>query len=233
MTQRIALITGASRGIGRALAVELARQKTHVIALARTQGALEELDDEITSLGGSATLVPLNLKDYDAFNRLSETILERWGKLDILVGNAGILGELSPLAHIDQSVWDAVMGINVTTNWRLLKSMDLALRLSEAGRVVMITSGAAHSCKSYWGPYSISKAALEALAKTYASETSTTPLRVTLFNPGPVRTNMRKIAMPGEDQSKLPTPQEVASHILPFLSSNWQKTGTLECFQSA
>ncbi len=143
--------------------------------------------------------MPLDLKDFDALDRLGAAIHERWGKLDILLGNAGILGELAPLAHVDQPVWDEVMAINVTANWRLIRSLDPLLRASDAGRAIFVSSGAAHKCTAYWGPYSVSKAALEALVRTYAAETATTPVRVMLVNPGPLRTAMRRAAMPGED----------------------------------
>jgi NAD(P)-dependent dehydrogenase (short-subunit alcohol dehydrogenase family) len=207
---RVALVTGASRGIGRAIALELARAGAHIVALARTQGALEELDDEINAAGSNATLVPVDLKDYPAIDRLGAAIHERWQKLDVLVGNAGILGRLSPLGHIEPKTWDDVMAVNVTANWRLIRALDPLLRLSDAGRAMFMTSGASHRCFAYWGPYSASKAALEALVKTYAAEIATTPLKANLFSPGPTRTRMRAQAMPGEDAETLPTPQEVA-----------------------
>ena len=175
LQDRVAVVTGASRGIGRAAALALAEAGAHVIALARTQGALEELDDQIRGMGGSATLVPVNLKDYPALDRLGAAIHERWGRLDILLGNAGILGEVAPITHIDQPVWDEVMAVNVTANWRLIRSLDPLLRASDAGRALFVTSAAAHKCLAYWGPYSVSKAALEALVRTYAAETVTTP----------------------------------------------------------
>ena len=157
-----------------------------MIALARTQGALESLDDEIRAKGSSATLVPVNMKDFEAFDRLGAAIRERWGKLDILLGNAGVLGELAPITHIDQPVWDEVMAVNVTANYRLIRALDPLLRASDAGRAIFVSSGAAHKATAYWGPYAISKAALEALVRTYAAETLTTPLKVMLLNPGPL-----------------------------------------------
>src|ERR1700742_704700 len=191
---RVALVTGASRGIGRALALELARAGAHVVAIARTQGALEELDDAIRAVVSEATLVPCDLKDHEALDRLGAALYERWGKLDVFIGNAGLLGPLSPLGHVDPPKWDDVMNVNVTANWRLLRSLDLLLRKSEAGRVLFLTSGVAHRAefKPYWGPYAVSKAALEALARTYAAETATiTKVKVMLVNPGPLRTRMR------------------------------------------
>jgi NAD(P)-dependent dehydrogenase (short-subunit alcohol dehydrogenase family) len=230
LQNRVAVVTGASRGIGRAAALALAEAGAHVIALARTQGALESLDDEIRAKGGSATLVPVNLKDLEALDRLGAAIHERWGKLDILLGNAGQLGELAPLAHIDQTVWDEVMAVNVTANYRLIRSLDPLLRASDAGRAIFITSGAAHKHKAYWGVYAVSKAALEALVRTYAAETVTTPVKVMLLNPGPLRTNMRRAAMPGEDPLTLKTPEELAPHIVKLALPAWGQTGKIYDF---
>ncbi|MEN3930604.1 SDR family NAD(P)-dependent oxidoreductase [Microvirga sp. W0021] len=224
---KVAVVTGASRGIGRAAALALAEAGAHIIALARTQGALEELDDAIQAAGSTATLVPVDLTDFEAIDRLGAAIYQRWGKLDILVGNAGMLGELSPITHIDQTVWDSVMKLNVTANWRLIRSLDQLLRASEAGRAIFLTSGAAHKCKAYWGPYSVSKAALEALVRTYAAETVKTPVRVMLVNPGPLATSMRKKAMPGEDQSTLRTPEDLAPHFITLASNEWNETGKI------
>jgi len=227
---RVAVVTGASRGIGRAAAIALAEAGAHIVALARTQGGLEELDDSIREVGGSATLVPVDLTDFEAIDRLGAAIFQRWGKLDILVGNAGILGELSPITHIDQQVWDAVMKLNVTANWRLIRSLDPLLRASDAGRAIFVTSGSAHKCTAYWGVYSISKAALDALVRTYAAETVTTPVRAMLINPGPLATSMRKKAMPGEDQSKLKTPEDLAPHFVTLASPSWIETGKIYDF---
>ncbi|MBO0734913.1 MAG: SDR family NAD(P)-dependent oxidoreductase, partial [Methylocapsa sp.] len=171
---RIALVTGASRGIGRAVALELARAGAHVIALARTQGGLEELDDAIREAGSQATLVPCDLKDFDALDRLGAAIYQRWGMLDVFIANAGLLGPLTPLAHIDPKQWDEIVSVNVTANWRLIRSLDLLLRNAAAGRVVFITSAAGHAAnlRPYWGACAVTKAALDALARTYASETA-------------------------------------------------------------
>ena len=230
LSGRIALVTGASRGIGRAVALELAKAGAHVIALARTQGALEELDDEIRGFGGEATLVPCDLVDHDALDRLGAAIHERWGKLDILVGNAGLLGVLSPLGHIDPKEWDKVFSVNVTANWRLIRSLDLLLKKSDAGRVVFLSSGAGHRAdlRAYWGLYGTTKAALDALARFYAAETQNiSNVRVNLFNPGPLRTTMRAKAMPGEDPMTLRTPEEVAPKILAMCAPEWSETGKL------
>ena len=167
---RIALVTGASRGIGYQAALALARAGAHVVALARTVGGLEELDDAVKAMSGSATLVPLDLKDYAGIDRLALALHERFGRLDIMVGNAAILGPLSPLAHVEATAWDEVMAVNVTANWRLLRAMDRLLQSSGAGRVVFISSGVAARARAYWGPYAISKAALDVLARTYAAE---------------------------------------------------------------
>jgi NAD(P)-dependent dehydrogenase (short-subunit alcohol dehydrogenase family) len=231
-SQRIALVTGASRGIGRAVALELACKKIHVVALARTQGALEELDDEINSLGGSATLVPVDLKDNEALDRLAAALLERWGRLDILVGNAGILGELAPLTHLDPPVWDAVMAVNVTANWRLIRAMDPLLRASAAGRAVFITSSVARSAKAYWGAYAVSKAALETMARIYAAETQSSAVKVMLANPGPLRTAMRRAAMPGEDPLTLKTPQDFAPALIALTAPEWIESGRLYDFST-
>jgi NAD(P)-dependent dehydrogenase (short-subunit alcohol dehydrogenase family) len=225
LANRIALVTGASRGIGYATALALAREGAHVVAMARTVGGLEELDDAVRAAGGSATLVPVDLKDSEGIARLGAALNERFGRLDILIGNAGILGPLSPLGHVEPKVWDDVIAVNVTANWHLIRSMDPLLRLSDAGRAVFLTSGVGSNPRAYWGPYAISKAALEALARTYAAETVTTNVRVNLFSPGPTRTRMRAIAMPGEDPASLKTADVVAEKILELCRPDFQETG--------
>jgi NAD(P)-dependent dehydrogenase (short-subunit alcohol dehydrogenase family) len=230
---RIAVVTGASRGIGRAAALALAGHGAHVVAIARTQGGLEDLDDEIKNLGGTATLVPLDMRDFDALDRLSSAILERWGKLDILIANAAVLGPITPLRDLDQKPYEEAIGVNLTANWRLLKALDPALRASDAGRVVVLTSSAAWRMRPYWGAYAISKAAVEVLARTYAEETkTTTPIRVTLVNPGAMRTEMRRSARPGEDPMTLPLPEELMPELLRFVSPEWQESGKLYDFPS-
>ncbi|MEX6505042.1 SDR family NAD(P)-dependent oxidoreductase [Jiella sp. M17.18] len=231
MTQRlkdkIALVTGASRGIGYQIAKQLAAEGAHVIALARTVGGLEELDDEIKSAGGSATLVPLDLTDGSGIDRLGGAIHERWGRLDVFVANAGMLGVLSPIGHIEAKTFALTMEVNVNATWRLIRSVDPLLRKSEAGRGIVMSSGAAHSAKAYWGLYAATKAACEALVRSWANETMNTPLRVNSVNPGATRTAMRKLAMPGEDPKTLPTAREVAAKIVPLAFSDVTETGKL------
>jgi NAD(P)-dependent dehydrogenase (short-subunit alcohol dehydrogenase family) len=228
----IALVTGASRGIGRATALTLARAGAHIVAIARITGALEEIDDAARASGGSATLVPLDMRDYAGIYRLASALNERYQRLDVLVGNAGVVGQRSPLDHIDPQNWDEVMAINVTANWHLIRAMDALLKRSAAGRVVLITSGAATHARAYSGAYSVSKAALNVLARIYAAETDSTAIRVNVFNPGPTRTRMRAQVMPGEDPMTLPTPEDVAAKILPLCLPSCNETGKLYDFPS-
>ncbi len=227
LADRIALVTGASRGIGHATALALAKAGAHVVAIARTVGGLEELDDAIKQAGGSATLVPLDLKDYDGIDRLGASLNERYGKLDVLVANAGILYTPSPMSHVEPKVFDDVMAVNVTANYRLIRSLDPLLQKSDAGRAVFLTSAAAWMPMAYWGPYSVSKAAVELMARIYAAETATTKLRVNIFNPGPIRTRMRATAMPGEDPMTLDTPENAAEKIVDLCLPGYTETGTL------
>jgi NAD(P)-dependent dehydrogenase (short-subunit alcohol dehydrogenase family) len=224
---RIALVTGASRGIGYATALSLARGGAHVVALARTVGGLEELDDAVRASGGSATLTPLDIRDYPALYRLGAALNERYGRLDVLVGNAAVAGVPTPLDHIEPKAWDESLAINVTANWHLIRAMNPLLRLSDAGRAVFITSGVATSARAYWAPYSVSKAALDVLVRTYAEETSSTNVRVNLVNPGPTRTRMRALAMPGEDPATLPAPEKVAAKIVDLCLPDFTETGKL------
>jgi len=228
---RIALVTGASRGIGRASAIALAKAGAHVILTARTVGGLEETDDEIQKAGGTATLVPMNLRDGDAIDRMGASIYQRWGKLDAFLGNAGVLGALTPLAHLEPKIFQEVMEVNVIANWRLIRSLDPLLRLSDAGRVLFVTSGAAKKHTAYWGAYSASKAALESLVLTYAVECETSNIKVNLINPGPIRTAMRKKAMPGEDPNMLPVPDDMAPKIVEMLSPSYRLNESIIDFQ--
>ncbi len=227
---RIALITGASRGIGYATALALARAGAHVVALARTVGGLEELDDAVRTASASATLTPLDIRDYPALYRLGAALNERYGRLDVLIGNAAVGAVPSPLDHIEPKAWDESLAINLTANWHLIRAMGPLLKLSVAGRAVFITSGAATSARAYRAPYSVSKAALDVLVRTYAEETSSTGVRVNLFNPGPTRTRMRALVMPGEDPATLPAPDEVAAKIVDLCLPDFTETGKLYDF---
>jgi NAD(P)-dependent dehydrogenase (short-subunit alcohol dehydrogenase family) len=231
LSGRIALVTGASRGIGYATALAIAKAGAHIIAVARTVGGLEELDDAVKAVGVSATLVPLDLKDYEGIDRLGMALRQRFGRLDVMVGNAGLLGPLSPLGHVEAKVWQEMLAVNVTANWRLICAMDELLKKSDAARAVFISSGVTATAHAYWGPYAVCKAALETLARTYAAETVTTKLRVNIFNPGPTRTRMRAGAFPGEDPMTLPAPEEVAEKILELCLPGVTETGKLYDYQ--
>lgn len=224
---RIALVTGASRGIGYFTALEIAKRGAHVIACARTVGGLEELDDAINAVGGTATLVPFDLADMAAIDKLGGSIYERWGKLDILVANAGVLGTISPIGHVEAKVFEKVMTINVNATWRLIRSVEPLLLKSDAGRALILSSSAAHKCKPFWGPYSASKAAVEALARTWAGETQRTPLRILSVDPGATRTAMRAQAIPGEDPETVPHPSAVAETLMSLLGPGMTETGKL------
>ncbi len=229
---RLALVTGASRGIGRAVALKLAEAGADIIAVARnrSQGALEELDDRIREFGQNCTIAPLDLKQGDMIDRLGGMIYERWGKLDILVGNAGILGPISPLGHVSPKDWDEVFTVNVTANWRLIRSMDPLLKLSDAGRAIFVSSGAASKNKQHWGAYGASKAALEHLIKTYAAECSINTIKANLIDPGPIRTHMRAQAVPGEDPNSLPTSDQIAPLFIELASPLCNKQGEIVNF---
>ncbi len=224
---RVALVTGASRGIGYQIAKQLGERGAHVIALARTVGGLEELDDEIKAAGGQTTLVPLDLTDFDALDRLGAAIFERWKKLDILIGNAGMLGVLSPIGHIGPKDFDKVMAVNVTANWRLIRSLDPLLRQSDAGRALFLTSHQAQTCTAFWGLQSISKAAVESMARTWAHESLKTAMKINLADPGPTRTGLRAKAMPGEAPENLPSPELVAGELLELVKPEVLETGKL------
>lgn len=222
---KVALVTGASRGIGYATALHVAREGAHVVATARTKAGLEELDDAIKAVGSSATLVPMDLADMPAIDRLGAAIFERWQRLDILIGNAGTLGKLTPIAHIDPKLWDDSLALNLTSNFRLIRSMDSLLHAAPHGRAIFVTSGLANKCWPFWGSYSVGKAALEALVKTYAGEIATTNIRANLFSPGATRTKMRATAMPGEDPETLPSPDQVAAQILTMCMEDFIDNG--------
>lgn len=223
---RIALVTGASRGIGAAVARRFAAEGAQLVLVARTVGGLEELDDQIRQDGGQgATLVPLDLREFDAIDRLGASLYERFGRLDVLVGNAGVLGTLSPVGHIEPPGWAEVMDINLTANWRLIRSLDPLLRRSQAGRAIFVSSGAAVAPHAYWGAYAVSKAALEMLVKTYAAELAKTDVRANLIDPGAVRTGMRAKAFPGEDPGTLRTPEAAAETFVELAEATCMKNG--------
>ena len=222
---RIALVTGASRGIGRAVARRFALEGAHVIALARTQGGLEELDDEIRGLGGQATLVVADLADFPAIDRIGGAVHERFRRLDVLVGNAAQLGPVTPLVHAAPEAWERTIGLNLTANWRLIRSFDPLLRQSDSGRAVFVTSGLARAATAYFGPYAASKAALETLVLTYAAETAKTKIRANLISPGIVRTRLRAEAFPGEDPKTVRPPESVTDIFVELASASCRRHG--------
>jgi NAD(P)-dependent dehydrogenase (short-subunit alcohol dehydrogenase family) len=224
---RTAVVTGASRGIGRAAALALAEAGAHVIAVARTVGGLEELDDAVRTKGGSATLVPVDLRDGAAIDRLGAAIYERWGKLDMLLANAGILGVVTPLAHLDPKTWDEVLAVNLTANWRLIRSLDALLRASDVGRALFLSAGATNARLPFWGAYTITKVALEAMVATYAAEIANTKARANAFNPGPLRTRLRAAGNPGEDPATVPLPETITPHIVRMLSPDYSENGAI------
>jgi NAD(P)-dependent dehydrogenase (short-subunit alcohol dehydrogenase family) len=211
---RIALVTGASRGLGAAAALAFAREGAHCVLVARTVGGLEAVDDQIKAVGGNATLVPLDVTDGPGIDRLGAALYERYGKLDILLGNAGVLGQLSPIGHIDPKAFERVMAVNVTANWRLIRSLDPLLRLADAGRAIFVTSGISRRVVPYWSAYAASKAALDMMVSVYAAECAHTAVRVNLYNPGPIRTKLRKEAFPGEDPEAVTPPEAHAEALI-------------------
>ncbi len=216
LTGRVALITGASRGIGAAVALQLAELGAHVVLLARTQGGLEETDDKIRAAGGSATLLPMDLRKPETLDPVGPSLLERFGRLDILVHNAGALGKLTPAGHILPKDWDECIAVNATASWRLIRTCAPLLAASDAGRAVFVTSNVASAPRAYWGAYAASKAAMETLVKCWADETENTPLRINIFSPGRTATRMRATAYPGEDPNTLPRPEARAAALVPL-----------------
>lgn len=224
LTGRVALVTGASRGIGRAMALELGKAGAHVIATARTTGALEEVDDLIRAAGGSSTLVPLDLLSGDGIEQLGAIVQERWGKLDILLANAGQLGVLTPAAQVKAKTWNEVIGVNLLAPARLIRAFEALLLKSETGgRAVFISSGAAESRRAFWAPYAASKAGLDALALSWADEHHNNPLRINVVYPGAVRTVMRAKAFPGEDANTLPEPASLWPLIAELVSPDCRR----------
>ena len=217
LRNKIVLITGASRGIGRAVALAVSKAGADLIITGRTIGALEELDDDIKAAGGKATIVELDMQDYEAMPRLAAAINGRWGRLDGFVANAATLGSLTPLSHLDNSVWNDTIAVNLTAQWHLIKAMEPLLLAASAGRAVLVSSGVALGIKPFWGPYAISKAGLEAMGRVWAGETEQTNLRINILNPGGTATKMRASAFPGEDAGTLPQPADIAPAFLTLL----------------
>ncbi|EWY40000.1 oxidoreductase [Skermanella stibiiresistens SB22] len=227
LSNRVALITGASRGIGAAVAERFAAEGAHVILAARTVGGLEEVDDRVRAKGGTATLVPVDLMDHDKIDQLGQSIFERFGRLDIAVGNAAMLGDLSPMSHYAPKVWDRVFSLNVTANYRLIRSLDRLLRGSDAGRALFVTSGVARNAVAYFGAYAASKAALETMVKMYALEVATTPLKVNLIDPGVIRTKLRAQGFPGEDPMVHPAPEDITDRFVELAEPAYRRHGEI------
>jgi NAD(P)-dependent dehydrogenase (short-subunit alcohol dehydrogenase family) len=223
----IALVTGASRGIGAAAAIELARLGARVVITARTQGGLEETDDAIRALGGEATILPLDLKDGTPIDAIGPTLFQRFGRLDILVHAAGALGKLTPVSHIMPDDWAAVVAVNLSASWRLIRTCDPLLRLAPAGRAVFVTESRAREPRAYWGAMGATKAGMEHLVRTWSAEAAIARLRVNLFDPGPVATRMRSDAFPGEDRTTLPKPEAVAPALAALCLPSEQRNGAL------
>jgi NAD(P)-dependent dehydrogenase (short-subunit alcohol dehydrogenase family) len=225
---RIALITGASRGIGRAVALHFAQEGAQLILCARTQGALEELDDDILRLtGDNVTLVPLDLSDFDAIDHMAAAIFERFKRLDVLIGNAGLLTSLKPMVQVKPEDWDQVININLTANYRLLRSFDPLIRASKAGRAIFVSSTVTQGTWPFWGAYAVSKAGLETMIKTYASENKKSNIKANILNPGPTRTTMRPIAYPGEDPDSIKLPEDVTEYFLQLAEASCNLNGEI------
>jgi len=224
---RLALITGASRGLGAAVAKRFAAEGAQLVLVARTVGGLEETDDAVRAAGSTATLVPLDLTDFDAIDRLGQSLYERFGRLDILVGNAAALRTLSPVGHIEARDWAAVINLNLTANWRLLRSLDPLLRRSDAGRAIFVTDVLARAPKAYWGAYAASKAALETLVRIYADEIANTKIRANLLDPGRLRTALRAHAYPGEKPESLPPPESATEAFVALSEAACARNGEI------
>ena len=220
LKHRLILITGASRGIGRAVALAAAKHGAELIITGRTMGALEELDDEISALGGNATIVELDQTDTEAMPRLAAAIAGRWGRLDGFVANAGQLGQMAPLAHIDAEIFERTLNVNLISIWHQISAFDGLLRQSDSGRAVLVSCDSAHASPAYWGSYAISKAGLDSMASVWAAETEQTQLKVNLINPGIVGTALRASAFPGEDKTKIAAPEDIAEAFIPLLSAD-------------
>lgn len=227
---KIALITGASRGIGRAVALRYAKEGAHVILIARTIAALEEVDDEIQAFGGQATLVPMNLREFDKIDQMGQALYDRFGKIDILVGNAGVLGDLTPMAHLKIKMWNEVMDVNVTANWRLIRSMEPLLKQSDAGRAIFLSSGTTKEPRAFWAAYAVSKAALENMIQTWSMEIRKTNIKANLIDPGATRTRLRAQAYPGENPMDLKEPEDLTDLFLELALPTCEKQGEIVRF---
>ena len=225
---RVALITGASRGIGRAVALRFAQEGAELILCARTQGALEELDDEILELtGDNVTLAPLDLCNFDAIDHMAAAVFERFRRLDVLIGNAGLLTPLKPMPQVKPEDWDQIINVNLTANYRLLRSFDPLIRASEAGRAIFVSSTVTQGTWPFWGAYAVSKAGLETMVKTYASENKKSNIKANILNPGPTRTTMRPIAYPGEDPESIKLPDDVTESFLKLAEESCSLNGEI------
>ena len=230
---RIALITGASRGIGAAVAERFAGEGAHLVLAARTVGGLEEVDDKIRAAGGSATLVPFDLREFGKIDELAAALYERYGRLDILIGNAAEFGVFSPAGHIAPKLWGEIIDLNLTANWRLIRAMDPLLRAAPAGRAIFVTSRLARDALPYYGPYAVAKAGLETLVRIYAGEIARTPVRANLLDPGIVRTRLRAQIFPGEDPTRLPPPESIADAFLELALPECTRNGEIVTLASA
>jgi len=229
---RIAVITGASRGIGRAVALRYAAEGAHVILIARTIAALEEVDDEIQALGGKATLVPMNLREFDKIDQMGQALYDRFGKIDILVGNAGFLGDLTPMSHLKVKMWNEVMDTNVTANFRLIRSMEPLLKQSDAGRAIFLSSGTTKKPRAYWAAYAVSKAALENMVQTWSMELNKTNIKANLIDPGATRTRMRAQAYPGENPDSLKSPEDLTDLFVELALPSCDKQGEVVRYEA-
>lgn len=227
LSGRLVLVTGATRGIGRAVAVAAAQAGAELIITGRTIGALEEVDDEIRTVGGTATIVQLDMTDFPAIPRLAAAIASRWQRLDGFVANAGMLPALTPVGHVTEDAWNDSMAVNLTGQWHMIRALDPLLRAAPAGRAILVSSGAAVGSRPFWGPYAAAKAGLEALGRSWAGESEQTNLRINIMNPGGTATKMRASAFPGEDPATLPTPEQIAPAFLTLLSDQCQHHGDL------
>ncbi|MFO0998617.1 MAG: SDR family NAD(P)-dependent oxidoreductase [Alphaproteobacteria bacterium] len=227
LKDRIAVITGASRGLGAAIARRFAAEGAHLVLVARTTGGLEEVDDAVRAAGASATLVPLDIADYPALDRLGASLFERYGRVDVLVGAAASLGTLTPIGHLDPPVWERTIAVNATAHWRLLRSLDPLLRASGSGRAIFVTDAVAREARAYWSAYAVSKSALETMVRLYANEMARTPVRVNLVDPGPLRTKLRAEAFPGENPAEVPAPESVTDIFVALAEASSTRHGEL------